>query len=82
MTNTPVHPKEPEVLELMGATQAGEMFPSMLAKPLAPCLGTIQPQPISVGATTPSEACSTAAPRSPSSRRSRCATPSPTRPAR
>jgi hypothetical protein len=56
MTNTPVHPKEPEVLQLMGATQAGEMLPSLLAKTLAPCLGTIQAQPISVGALSPSEA--------------------------
>jgi Protein of unknown function (DUF1501) len=56
MTNTPVHPKEQQVLELMGATQAGEMLPSLLARQLAPCLGTIQPQPISVGALSPSEA--------------------------
>jgi hypothetical protein len=55
MTGTPVHPKEPQVLQLMGATRAGEMFPSVLAKQLAPCLGTIQPQPISVGAYTPAE---------------------------
>jgi hypothetical protein len=57
MTNTPVHPKEPEVLELMGGTSrlANEMFPSVLAKALAPCLGTIQTQPISVGALNPSE---------------------------
>ena len=55
MTDTPVHPKEPQVLELMGATQSSEMFPSVLAKALAPCLGTIQPQPISVGALNPSE---------------------------
>ena len=58
MTNTPVHPKEPQVLELMGATQAGEMLPSLLAKQLAPCLGTIQTQPISIGAASPSEALS------------------------
>jgi hypothetical protein len=58
MTNTPVHPKEPEVLELMGATPAGEMLPSLLAKALAPCLGTIQTQPICIGAATPSEALS------------------------
>lgn len=56
MTNTPVHPKEPQVLQLMGTTQAAEMLPSLLSKQLAPCLGTIQPQPISVGALTPSEA--------------------------
>jgi hypothetical protein len=58
MTGTSVHPREPEVLRLMGATQANEMFPSVLAKHLAPCLGTIQPQPISVGALTPSESLS------------------------
>ena len=56
MTNTPVHPKEPQVLELMGATQYNEMFPSVLAKQLAPCLATLQTQPLSVGAITPSEA--------------------------
>jgi hypothetical protein len=58
MTNTPVHPKEPQVLELMGATPSGEMLPSMLAKALAPCLSTIQTQPISIGASSPSEALS------------------------
>jgi len=58
MTNTPVHPKEPQVLELMGATPAGEMLPSLLAQHLAPCLSTVQPQPISVGALSPSEALS------------------------
>jgi hypothetical protein len=56
MTSTPIHPKEPQVLQLMGATPAGEMLPSLLAKQLAPCLGTIQPQPIAVGALSPSEA--------------------------
>jgi hypothetical protein len=55
MTDTPVHPKEPDVLKLMGASQANEMLPSILAKQLAPCLGTIQTQPISLGALTPSE---------------------------
>jgi hypothetical protein len=58
MTNTPVHPKEPEVLQLMGSTSPTEMLPSLLAKQLAPCLGTLQVQPITVGATTPSEALS------------------------
>jgi hypothetical protein len=57
-TTTPVHPKEPEVLKLMGSAKAGEMLPSLLAKQLAPCLGTIQTQPISLGATSPSEALS------------------------
>jgi hypothetical protein len=58
MTGTSVHPREPDVLRLMGATDSKEMFPSVLAKHLAPCLGTIQPQPISVGALTPSESLS------------------------
>jgi hypothetical protein len=58
MTNTPVHPKEPDVLRLMGATQNSEMLPSLLAKQLAPCLNTVQAQPITVGATSPSEALS------------------------
>ena len=58
MTNTPVHPKEPDVLKLMGATTPGEMLPSLLAKQLAPCLGTIQAQPISLGATSPAEGLS------------------------
>jgi hypothetical protein len=55
MTNTPVHPKEPDVLKLMGSAMAGEMLPSILARELAPCLGTVQSQPISLGATSPSE---------------------------
>lgn len=58
MTSTPVHPKEPDVLKLMGNTYQGEMLPSILAKELAPCLGTVQAQPICLGATTPSEALS------------------------
>jgi hypothetical protein len=58
MTNTPVHPKEPDVLKLMGATYNGEMLPSLLAKHMGPCLGTIQTQPIAVGASTPSEGLS------------------------
>jgi hypothetical protein len=58
MTNTPVHPREPDVLKLMGAIMPTEMFPSLLARQLAPCLGTIQTQPITLGATTPSEGLS------------------------
>jgi hypothetical protein len=58
MTSTPVHPEEPNVLKLMGVTAAGEMLPSLLAQQLAPCLGTIQSQPICMGATTPSEGVS------------------------
>ena len=58
MTNTPIHPKEPQVLQLMGASPQQEMLPSLLAKVIAPCLSTIQAQPLSVGAATPSEALS------------------------
>lgn len=49
MTSTPIHPKEPDVLELMGASAHNEMFPSLMAKQLAPCLGTLQTQPLSIG---------------------------------
>jgi len=55
MTNTPVHPKEPDVLKLMDITLSDEMLPSILANQLAPALGTIQTQPISIGAASPSE---------------------------
>jgi hypothetical protein len=58
MTNTPVHPKEPDVLKLMGTTKAGEMLPSLLAQQLAGCLGTVQSQPITLGASSPSEGLS------------------------
>jgi hypothetical protein len=58
MTNTPVHPKEPDVLKLMGGTYGGEMLPSLLAKHMAPCLGTIQSQPLTLGATSPAEGLS------------------------
>jgi hypothetical protein len=58
MTNTPIHPKEGDVLKLMGASMSREMLPSLLAKTLAPCLNTIQPQPVSVGAVGPTEALS------------------------
>jgi hypothetical protein len=57
-TNTPVHPREGDVLKLMGAIEAGEMLPSLLAKQLAPCMGTVQSQPITLGASTPSEGLS------------------------
>ncbi len=55
MTNTPVHPREPDVLGLLGATTPNEMLPSLLAKQLAPCLNTVQQQPITLGAANPSE---------------------------
>jgi hypothetical protein len=58
MTNTPVHPKEPDVLSLMDTTAPKEMLPSLLGKQLGPCLGTIQNQPITLGANSPSEGLS------------------------
>lgn len=54
-TNTPIHPKEGDVLRLNGATVPSEMLPSLLAKALQPCLNTIQPQPICIGAANPGE---------------------------
>jgi len=57
-TNTPVHPQEPDVLRLMGAIYGSEMLPSLLARSLASCLGTVQAQPITVGASSPSEGLS------------------------
>jgi hypothetical protein len=46
------------VLALFGATAPREMLPSLLAKQLAPCLGTVQAQPITLGARSPSEGLS------------------------
>ena len=49
-TLTNNHPNLPKVMRLMGATYKQEMLPSILAKQLAPCLGTVQTEPLSVGA--------------------------------
>lgn len=49
-TYTNNHPNLPKVMRLMGATYKQEMLPSILAKNLAPCLGTVQIEPVSVGA--------------------------------
>jgi hypothetical protein len=38
------------VLKMMGGTNRGEMLPSIYAKHLAACLGTVQADPISIGA--------------------------------
>jgi hypothetical protein len=54
-TQTPVHPKEPDVLSLMNTTAPAEMLPSLLAKQLQPALQTVQAQPICLGAISPSE---------------------------
>jgi hypothetical protein len=49
-TLTNNHPNLPKVLGLMGGTARSEMLPSLLAKQLAPALGTVQTEPVSVGA--------------------------------
>jgi hypothetical protein len=49
-TLTNNHPNLPKVLRLMGATNRSEMLPSIFAKYLAPCLGTVQTEPLSTGA--------------------------------
>ena len=49
-TNSTVHGDQPKVMRLLGATAQGEMMVSAYAKHLAGCFGTIQPEPISVGA--------------------------------
>jgi hypothetical protein len=49
-TLTNNHPNLPKVMRMMGATAKQEMLPSIVAKHLAPCLGTIQTEPVSVGA--------------------------------
>src|SRR4030095_15446060 len=49
-TLTNNHANLPKVLRLMGATARQEMLPSIVAKALAPCLGTVQVDPVSAGA--------------------------------
>jgi Protein of unknown function (DUF1501) len=44
------HGDQPGVMRLMGAMDRAEMLVSAYAKHLAPCLGTIQTEPVSVGA--------------------------------
>lgn len=47
-TYTVIHPDEGKVLRMMGAVAGGEMLPSMLSRELAPSLGTVRAQPISL----------------------------------
>jgi hypothetical protein len=49
-TLTNNHPNLPKVMNLMGAVAKQEMLPSLAAKSLAPCFGTVQTEPLSVGA--------------------------------
>jgi hypothetical protein len=55
-TGTEQHLSEPDVLGLMGAVAKKDMLISALSAQLAPVLGTIQQQPISIGTTDSSEA--------------------------
>lgn len=57
-TLTNAHPNQPKVMSLMGAIKQQEMLVSVLAKQLAPCLGTVQAEPVTIGATGPGEALS------------------------
>jgi hypothetical protein len=57
-TLTNAHPNQPKVMSLMGAIKQQEMLVSLIAKQLAPCLGTVQAEPVTIGATGPSEALS------------------------
>jgi hypothetical protein len=45
-----VHGDHPKVMRLLGKTAGGEMWPSIYAKHLSTCLGTVQPEPVAVGA--------------------------------
>jgi hypothetical protein len=44
------HGDQPKVMRLMGATSKGEMLVSAYAKHLGPCFGTVQTEPVAVGA--------------------------------
>lgn len=48
-TYTLIHVDEGKVLRLMGAAANGEMLPTMIARELAPTLGTVRAQPITLG---------------------------------
>lgn len=45
-----VHGDHPKVMRLVGKTSGGEMWPSVYAKHLHPCLGTVQAEPVALGA--------------------------------
>jgi hypothetical protein len=49
-TRTTVHGDQPKVMKLLGATAQGEMLVSAFAKHLGPCFGTVQNEPIALGA--------------------------------
>jgi hypothetical protein len=49
-TLTNNHANQPKVMRLMGGTRRSEMLVSFFASQLAPCLGTVQHEPVVVGA--------------------------------
>jgi Protein of unknown function (DUF1501) len=48
-TYTIIHPDEVKVLALLGSVAGGEMLPSFLSRELSTALGTVRPQPLSLG---------------------------------
>jgi hypothetical protein len=50
LTKSTVHGDQPKVMKLMGSMNRNEMLVSAYAKHLAPCFGTIQAEPVAVGA--------------------------------
>lgn len=52
-TYTPVHGEHSRVMKMMGATEKSDMLVSLLARETAPMLGTVQSDPISLGAQGP-----------------------------
>jgi hypothetical protein len=48
-TYTIIHPDEVKVLGLLGKVANGEMLPSFLSRELSTALGTVRPQPLSLG---------------------------------
>lgn len=49
-TRSTVHGDQPKVMKLLGLTNRSEMMISAFAKHLSVCLGTVQPEPVAVGA--------------------------------
>jgi hypothetical protein len=49
-TRSTTHGDQPKVMKLLGAMTGGEMVVSAFAKHLSGCLGTVQPEPVAVGA--------------------------------
>ena len=54
-TLTNSHANQSKVMRLMGAIKRQEMLASLLARQLAPCLGTVQAEPAVLGAAGPGE---------------------------